>query len=187
MNNVYEIAKKYNICISEEIVSNLASVFFSDAIFNLPSETKKAVIAIYKTLDFDYVGSKELLLYKGSFKNFFVKNKIKEPWRITPYRIEAKKVKYIEEILNTPGYGNVHQLCPIFDAIGFILKEENNRFSLQFLGSANYEVWKEVDPKWNEDIDMTEVNWKDGEWLDGIDLNNTKFNWKPEEDIYGEA
>ena len=187
MSSVYDLAKKYNLGITKEIVSNLASVFFSDAIFELPYETKKAVISIYKTLNFDYVEAKGLLLYRGPFKSFFVKGKAKEPWKITPYRLSPESLECIENILNTPGNGNVRRLSPIFDSLGFILKEENGRFVLQFVGSANYEIWKEIDPKWTEGMDMEEVNWKDGEWADGIDLNNTKFNWKPEENIYGET
>lgn len=147
----------------------------ASAFFEFFPEDKSDALLILKIFDFEYnAEKKELRNY--NFKDFLMKDGEQDisllfaphPMKITHYDHEC-----IENILNSGNTQNpVKNLSPLFDSIGWVLRNDGDINRIHFVGSSSYEIWNEPDISWDEDLDEKSCDWKSGTgWTDGWDLD----------------
>lgn len=168
-----------------EAAINLAKSFFYCRSLikeiNEDSPSLKAMLAVLRILDFEFIEASEILVYFGDKVYGFLKpDKSKLSNKIIPVDIKNYDRECIEDILNNEKYKlDITYISPIFETIGWVLTSLSGTIRIHFEGSPTYEIWNEPLLRWDEDLDDDCCDWKSGtNWRDGLDLENIKYDWK---------
>lgn len=96
--------------------------------------------------------------------------------KVTPYEFERFDLECILEIINRSDYADLTlYLTSLFDSIGYILVRLPNGYSLRFVGSSTYDIWKEFPPSL---IEESNKDWKNNLTdANGKKVELDKINW----------
>lgn len=124
-------------------------------------------------------------------KEFTYEGPVKKPLFSMPYsNINRLDIESFEAILNN----DLQTAClmsPLFDCIGWVISNSSGAWRVLFVGSATYDLWKQVyfnseeSMSWKEGLDELDYNWKKGKgWVDGVDMEQPRTQpvWKSIED-----
>jgi len=168
--------------LTKEIIYNLANIFFN---YYTESEQKKNALSILKIFDLEYNEKINRLLYVGEEPYMITPEEVSDfTSKITPLSLTSFDIECIETVLNKYEVKVIApSLSPIFDAIGWILRLDVDKYRIHFIGGCDYDIWNEPVIPWDYDLEDDACDWKSGnDWADGFDLSkDLPKNWLDEQ------
>lgn len=165
--------------LSREVSYNICHTFFQ---FFKDTEMEDNCLSVLKIFDISYNDRIGRLCHPAPNPFMWAKEDVsKQRSLITPLKLKPFDLDCIETVLNKQDIAPyATKLSPLFDALGWVLRLEVDRYCIHFIGGAEYEVWNEPTVPWDYDLDKSQLDWKSGDdWRDGFNLDKElPVDWK---------